>query len=365
MSHPFRRRQKLLRPTQREQGVRPPFERSDDRATGSLDDVKSAVDRELRLFLRDRRSALVDAAPMVDEIERLIDSGGKRIRPAFCYWGYRAAAGSADGAAVRVAASLELLHTFAIVHDDIMDAAEERRGVPTVHVRKGVDVALLVGDLALVLADALFFGSGFTAEDLGRAFEFYSRMRQQVIAGQYLDLELARSSTVSEERARWVAVLKSGRYSVEHPLAIGASLGNASVALRAGLSRFGAPLGEAFQLRDDLLGSFGQRASVGKPVDSDIRQGKRHVLYAKTVAALRGDERDFFVRRWGGGDSLDGEEVEALRALLESSGARAATEALVEQLTDRALKELRRLSLAPDVAEGLEELALSVTFRSS
>ena len=350
----------------REQALRAPVERSEDAHEDvSLDGLKKEVDAELHLFLADRRAALVDAAPMVDEIERLIESGGKRIRPAFCYWGYRAATGRGGRPAVRAAASLELLHTFAIVHDDIMDAAEERRGVPTVHVRSGVNVALLVGDLALVLADALFFGSGFSAGDLERAFEFYSRMRQQVIAGQYLDLELAGASTVTEERARWVAVLKSGRYSVEHPLAIGASLGNASSGLREGLSRFGAPLGEAFQLRDDLLGSFGQRASTGKPVDSDIRQGKRHVLYAKTVAALRGGQRDFFVARWGAGEALTSQDIEELRGLLESSGARAATESLVEELTDRSLRQLRGLSLPDPVAQGLEDLALSVTFRSS
>ena len=344
--------------------MRSPAERSDERAVGSLDRLRYEVDRELHWFLEERRDALAEAAPLIDEIRRLIDSGGKRIRPAFCYWGYRAANGKHSALAVRAAASLELLHTFAIVHDDIMDSAEERRGVPTVHVKRGVNVALLVGDLALVLADALFVGAGFSPEEVARAFGFYSRMRQQVIAGQYLDLELAGTSEVTEEQARRVAVLKSGRYSVEQPLAIGASLGGASRALQAGLAAFAAPLGEAFQLRDDLLGSFGRRAATGKPVDSDIREGKRHVLYAKALAGLSGAERTFFVGRWGG-DGLEEQEIEELRALLESSGARAATEALVEQLTGTALQHLARLRLPEDVGRALEELALSVTFRQS
>ena len=345
--------------------MRAPAERSDERAAGSLERLREEVDRELHSFLDERRQALVEAAPLIDEIRRLIDSGGKRIRPAFCYWGHRAATGKHSPLAVRAAASLELLHTFAIVHDDIMDSAEERRGVPTVHVERGVNVALLAGDLALVLADALFVGSGFSPEEVAGAFGLYSRMRQQVIAGQYLDLELAEEHEVSEQQARWVAVLKSGRYSVEHPLTIGAVLGGASATLQAGLAGFAAPLGEAFQLRDDLLGSFGRRAATGKPVDSDIREGKRHVLYAKALGALDGAERDFFVSRWGGGDSLAPEEVERLRRLLESSGARAATEALVEELTETSLRRLHALRLPDDVAGALEELALSVTFRHS
>ncbi|MFN2488591.1 MAG: polyprenyl synthetase family protein [Actinomycetota bacterium] len=330
------------------------------RSSGSL---RRAVDAALGSFLADRRAALPEAAALIDEIERLLNSGGKRIRPAFCFWGHRAAGGQDGDAAVRAAASLELLHTFAIVHDDIMDSSEERRGVPTVHVRHGLNVALLVGDLALVLADALFVGSGFGAPDVTRAFEWYSRMRQQVIAGQYLDVELAREPLVTEERARWVAVLKSGRYSIEHPLAIGASLAGARPDLLERIRSFGAPLGEAFQLRDDLLGTFGERSSVGKPVDSDIREGKRHVLYAKALASLPPSERSFLVARWGGGSELGEEEVEQLRGLIESSGARAATERLVTELTERALGALKELALEDEVHAALEDLAHSATTR--
>jgi geranylgeranyl diphosphate synthase type I len=190
-------------------------------------------------------------------------------------------------------------------------------------------------------------------------------MRQQVIAGQYLDLDLAREPLVSEERARRVAVLKSGRYTVEQPLAIGASLGRAEPAVRAGIARFGAPLGEAFQLRDDLLGTFGQRASVGKPVDSDIREGKRHVPYAKAVAALSGEERAFLIDRWGRGKALAAREVERLRDLVESSGARRATEDLVVRLKDDALRALAAAPVQPEVRRALEELAHSATSRDA
>jgi geranylgeranyl diphosphate synthase type I len=327
--------------------------------------LRAAVDSVLHGFLAERRVALPEAVPLIDEIERLVRSGGKRIRPLFCYWGWRAAGGDHRDEAVRAAASLELLHTFAIVHDDIMDSSEERRGVPTTHVKYGLNVALLVGDLALVLADALFVGSGFAAAETARAFEWYSRMRQQVIAGQYLDLELAADAAVTEERARRVAVLKSGRYSVEQPLAIGASLAGASTELLDRIGRFGAPLGEAFQLRDDLLGTFGDRVSVGKPVDSDIREGKRHVLFAKAAARLAGDDRRFLLDKWGAGADLRETEVARLRGLLESSGARAATESLVAALTSDALAALDALGLAPEPHRALADLARSATARTT
>jgi geranylgeranyl diphosphate synthase type I len=333
--------------------------------TPSSDELRAAVDLELRRFLHDRRAALPGAEVLIDEITRLLDSGGKRIRPAFCYWGYRTSTADHGAEAVRASASLELLHTFAIVHDDIMDSSEERRGVPTVHVLRGLNTALLVGDLALVLADALFLGAGFPGDRMAAAFEWYSRMRQQVIAGQYLDLELSGEPLVTEERARWVAVLKSGRYSIEHPLVIGACLAGADEARLGCIRAFGAPLGEAFQLRDDLLGTFGDRSSTGKPVDSDIREGKRNVLYAKTVAALSEVDRDFFVARWGAGANLSESEVERLRVLVHSSGARAATERLLAELAANSLRALDSLDVAPEVRTALAELAREATFRQT
>ena len=335
------------------------------RPSPSLDELRAAVDSELAIFLEDRRTALPDAGVLIDEIGRLLDSGGKRIRPAFCYWGIRITGSPHSVEAVRAAASLELLHTFALVHDDIMDRSEERRGVPTAHVLRGLDVALLAGDLALVLADALLFGSGWPPARLAGAFDRYSSMRQEVIAGQYLDLELAGEPVVTEERARWVAVLKSGRYSIEQPLAIGASLAGAEPDVLDRIRAFGAPLGEAFQLRDDLLGTFGDRSSMGKPVDSDIREGKRNVPYAKALGALSGADREFLLARWGGGSELTQAEVERLRTLVESSGARAATERLLEELGAAAVRALDALEVPPGVRAALMELARLAAYRQA
>jgi geranylgeranyl diphosphate synthase, type I len=264
-----------------------------------LDQLRTRVDRELFDFLERITKEVEGSETLVEEITTLLDAGGKRLRPSFCYWGHRAGGGEDSEPIVRVASALELLHTFALVHDDIMDASEERRGLPTAHVRLGVGEALLIGDLALVLADDLFMRSGFSADSLNRAFETYSRMRKQVIVGQHLELGLTAVEEVDEDEVRLVARMKSGRYSIREPLLIGACLGPRGERIIDALGEFGELLGEAFQIRDDLLGVFGSREEIGKPVDSDVREGKKNIVFATTVRMLEGGERDFFLSHWG------------------------------------------------------------------
>ena len=323
----------------------------------SLDELRRAVDEDLESFLFQRARELPENTKLIEELWRMISAGGKRLRPAFCYWGYRAGGGVHDDRIVRVAASLELLHTFALVHDDIMDASNERRGEPTVHAQHGVPVAVLAGDLALVLADSRLIGSGFSPEPMGRAMNAYQMMRQEVIAGQYLDVAAGSNLTITDAEARRIAVLKSGRYSIEKPLIIGASLAGAPDEVVASLSAAGEPLGEAFQFRDDLLGTFGERTSMGKPVDSDIREGKRNLLFARAASALSGADRDFLIERWGGGDSLTNDEVQRLRSLVEQCGARASVERLMHELADQARTIVRAAPIPAEAASALLALA--------
>lgn len=331
----------------------------------SLDELRGSIDAELNAFLVERRASLPEGDVLIDEIERLVDAGGKRLRPAFCYWGHRAAGAAHSDAIVRVASSLELLHTFAIVHDDIMDRSDERRGEPTVHVKHGNEVALLVGDLSLVLADHLFFAGGFPPEILLAAFAAYSRMRQEVIAGQFLDVRASGSIDVDVPTARRIAVLKSGRYSVQEPLLIGAHLARGSESLINGLFEFGEPLGEAFQLRDDLLGLFGDPSTIGKSIDSDIREGKRHLLYAFTSEALTGSERATFLERWGAGADLTTEEVESLREAVRTSGAKARAEEHLRALEKSANELLEGLEMPSEAKEALVHLSATATHRST
>jgi geranylgeranyl diphosphate synthase type I len=332
--------------------------------TPTLDELRAAVDVRLETSLDAAAARLPEAESLVDELGRLVRAGGKRVRPAFCYWGYRAAGGGHDDSIVRAAASLELLHTFAIVHDDIMDSSDLRRGVPTINATRGIDVALLAGDLSLVLADEELMSSGFRDTALTRAFNAYSRMRQEVVAGQYLELELSGQASITQTDARRVAVMKSGRYSVKEPLAIGATLAGANDAFTEELAAAGELLGEAFQIADDLLGTFGDDHVTGKPGDADVRNGKKNVLFALTAEALEGRDLAVFLAKWGGGDSLESGDVRELRDLIESSGARGSTEALLARLTGDATDRLSRIETDPEPREALLDLATRVTRRN-
>lgn len=228
----------------------------------SLEGLRSRVEAALEAELAARRAELEALDPravaLVDELRRLLAAGGKRLRPALCYLGYRAAGGADGEEIVRAGAALELLHTFALVHDDVMDETEERRGAATSHVRfagvlgsatRGRSAAILVGDLAAVLAESLLRRSGFPPEVLDAALDRFDRMRLAMAAGQYLDVAGAAVDLVAAER---VARLKTAAYTAEGPLAIGAALAGAPSELEAALVAYGRALGEAFQLRDDL-----------------------------------------------------------------------------------------------------------------
>jgi geranylgeranyl diphosphate synthase type I len=250
-----------------------------------VDEVRDAVDATLRAFLDERRRAIERAEPsatvLVDEIRRLLDAGGKRIRPILCRWGYLAAGGVDDGRVVRAAAALELLHTMALVHDDLIDGAKDRRAVPATAVwfsgradelgapgdpeEFGRAVALLVGDLAAVLADELLLASGFTAEVLTPALARSHEMRERMAAGEYLDV--GGGAAGGPEAARRAAALKGGAYTVEGPLLIGSALAGGSAEVEAVLSAYARPLGLAFQLRDDLDDGEAPSGEDGSTVD--------------------------------------------------------------------------------------------------
>ena len=262
-------------------------------APPALEAVRSRVEAVLRAFLADQRDEVSAFAPeasrLVDELMRLVEAGGKRLRPAFCFWGHVAAQGAEDERIIRAAASLELFHTFALIHDDVMDGSYERRGVASSLARLGPAVAILAGDLAAVLADRLLHDSGFPPERLLAALRRFDLMRVEMAAGQLLDI-------VGAGEAAHVAVLKTGSYTVEGPLVMGAVLAGGSLEVSACLSRFGEPLGRAFQARDDVLDreTGADPALVNQLVDAAIAAldpsllaGGAAVALAELASALR------------------------------------------------------------------------------
>ena len=329
-------------------------------------DVRARVDAALARFLTERRSSLTEAdeaVELIDELRRVVDAGGKRLRPLFCYWGFRGGGGEDGAGIVEAASSLELLHTFAIIHDDVMDRSPLRRGQPATHValahgdaHAGISAAILAGDLAFVLADELFCGAGFSGERFMAAFSWYNRMRTEVVAGQYLDIVAPRGPEPPETVLRTIARLKSGGYTVEKPLLIGATLAGAAPETEAILSAFGATLGEAFQLRDDVLGAFGDTTVTGKDSDGDFREGKRTVLVSRALAKATETEREFLASHLGRAD-LNAADAERIREIIRTTGALAATVATVDELRREALAALRGPAVDPAVVAALTELA--------
>lgn len=348
-------------------------------STWDADGFRSSVRAALDEFL-DAQAALL--APLGDDAVRLLDqarasvSGGKRFRAAFCHWGHRAFAPdpSDEPALVRACSSLELLHASALVHDDYMDASDTRRGRPSSHrvleaqhreagwrgspEQYGAAGAILLGDILQAWADEMLRGSGFPIDLTLAALGLFDVTRSEVIAGQFLDVSVQARGHASVETAMTVLRYKSAKYSIERPLHIGAALAGASAGDLEALSAFGLPLGEAFQLRDDLLGVYGDPATTGKPAGDDLVEGKRTVLVALALAGASSADAELLDSSLG--RPLTDPEVDRLRTIITESGAQAQVESMITDLYDEAVAALRAAPIddvARDVLQGLADAA--------
>jgi geranylgeranyl diphosphate synthase type I len=386
----------------------------------ALGQVREQVGRALAGFLVRQRAVLAgideDLLPGLDAVSDLV-AGGKRLRPAFCYWGWRAAgdggdphgpgrligsagpdgSGSSDAKVFAAAAALELLHASALVHDDVMDRSDVRRGQPALHRRFagqhaaagwhgsaesfGAGVAILLGDLLLAWTGELFRASGLPAAALRRGQPILDAMCTEVIAGQYLDLLGQAAGPGTVDGALRVVRYKSAKYTVERPLQLGAALaaapagaartvtgasGHSAVTedpVAAACTAYGLPLGVAFQLRDDVLGVFGDPAETGKPVTGDLREGKRTVLVA--IASSRASTGQAGVlRRHLGDPRLDDAAAAEVRAVLTETGALAECEQTISSSVRQALAALTEAPFTEDAKKALAELAVTATDRA-
>jgi geranylgeranyl diphosphate synthase type I len=337
------------------------------------------VQKHLDAFLTEQAQRLEDIdedlEPLMDALAALL-AGGKRLRPAFCWWGWRGAGGDDTDDAVLAATSLELLQACALIHDDVMDGSDTRRGQPAAHRRLaalhetsgwagssdafGTGGAILLGDLCLSWADELLERSGLPT--LPSARPVYDVMRTELMAGQYLDLlEQARGGG-SVERALRVVRYKSAKYTVERPLHLGIALAGGGSDLLAVGSAYGLPLGEAFQLRDDVLGVFGDPEETGKPAGDDLREGKRTVLVALARESATPAQAAILAEHLGD-PALTEAGVGALREVLTETGALSRVEALIAGLTEEALSALSRSSLSASAHSVLADLAVAATSR--
>ncbi|HCB05973.1 MAG TPA: polyprenyl synthetase [Nocardioides bacterium] len=350
-------------------------------ATWDDDGFRGRVQVALDEFLDEQADRLEplgpDAARLVDEARTSV-AGGKRFRASFCWWGHLAVAPPADQRALlRACASLELLHASALVHDDYMDASDSRRGRPSTHralerehraagwrgdpEQYGAAGAILLGDLLLAWADELLRRCGLPLADVAGALEVFDLCRSEVVAGQFLDVSAQARGHADVDTAMTVLRYKSAKYSIERPLHIGAALAGATAAILGELSAFGLPLGEAFQLRDDLLGVFGDPATTGKPAGDDLIEGKRTVLVALALDSAPPAHAALLDRSLG--TPLSADDVHRLREVIDASGAHAQVEAVIDQLSDVALAALDRAAIDDRARDVLRSLAEAVTHR--
>ncbi|MFE5331323.1 polyprenyl synthetase family protein [Embleya sp. NPDC056575] len=341
--------------------------------------VREQVDAVLEEFLagKAREAAECGHPPEVVPVVRdFLAADGKRIRPVLCVVGWHAAGGRGERHAIlRVAASLELFVTFALIHDDIMDDSATRRGRPTVHrllakryadhrrpERMGADAALLVGNLALIWSRELLHSAGLDADRARAVHAVDDTLQAEVMFGQYRDLLGGDRFDEDVEAALAIVRYKTAGGTVQRPLQLGAAVAGAGPDLANVFTALGLPLGEAFQLRDDLLGVFGRPDSTGKPNLDDLREGKRTVLLA--LALRRADaEQQATLRALVGRADLDEDGARRIRVVLEATGARRGVEDMITARYRRALRVLDEAAFAPAPDAALRELALAATAR--
>ncbi|MCU1589814.1 MAG: polyprenyl synthetase [Frankiales bacterium] len=346
------------------------------------DDLRARVDKALGGFLSEQGARLdgisASLSPVQEAAADFLLTGGKRMRPAFCYWGYRGAGGADSDPAVTAAACLELLQACALIHDDVMDGSDTRRGRPAMHRRFaslhrgaawqgdpesfGLSAAVLLGDLCLIWADEMLNTCGLPTDALLRAQPVYDEMRVELMAGQYLDLLEQAAGGGTVESALRVARFKSAKYTIERPLHLGAVLAGAGQDVLDGYSGYGLPLGEAFQLRDDVLGVFGDPSETGKPAGDDLREGKRTAMVAMALQRASAAQAAV-VRRHLGDPRLDEAGVAELREVILDTGTLDRVEALIGELTAHALTALQAAPVDDDARQVLEALAAAATAR--
>jgi geranylgeranyl diphosphate synthase type I len=348
--------------------------------------LRARIDAVLRGFLSGKAAeaaaqGLIHVGDAAGVLGDFLAAGGKRLRPLLCVIGSSAVRGHGDiGPVVQAGAALEMFHAFALIHDDIMDGALTRRGQPTVHrvlaarhqdgrtqaaaERLGIGAAILIGDLAMSWSDELLHTAGLTSAQLGAVLPVIDTMRTELMYGQYLDLITTGHPTTDLATALKTVSYKTARYTYERPLHIGAALAGAPAEVFTALTTYALPLGEAFQLRDDLLGVYGDPARTGKSVLDDLREGKHTVLVAIALQRATAPQR-ITLRALVGKATLTGEEAARIRLILQSTGACVAVENMIDARYRSALRALELAPFPSAMAAALRQLAWTATARTS
>lgn len=320
-----------------------PAKRPDPSET-SRSEISGSVQRELFGFLDTKAHQLArmdeSGVTLLKEVRRLIEAGGSGIRPILCVTAYQVCRGTPTSGIYRVAASFELLHSFALIHDDLLDGATIRRGAPTTVKQHSVGTAVLAGDMAFALSDELYFASGLDAAGLVRAFRHLADARLKALTGQYLELSVSPSKdpTLPSKVAR----LKTSSYSLVGPMLAGADLAGASAPTLAALGDFGDTLGEAYQLRDDLR--ILARTS-DKDVASDLRNGRPTALISAVLGLVDPGQEQEVLGLWGNPQATE-TDIDTFVEIAEKAGVRESMDERIRSLVSEAKDSLRTCSPA-------------------
>lgn len=347
-----------------------------------VESANESVGRLLSEFLAQKREFsgdMVELPGLIDMLDGLLE-GGKKIRPTLCIAGWYAGGGegAVPNSVQTVAASLEMFHAFALIHDDVMDRSTTRRGRPTVHRQLAASdrfsldsdencwlsncAAILIGDLALCWAFELLHSSELNRQQISNVYPLLDSMRAEAMYGQYLDLTGTGNFNLGVEELLTAVRYKTAKYTLERPLYIGASLANADFPYFKRLSDFAIPLGEAFQLRDDLLDVFGDPSLTGKSVLDDIRECRNTVL-AKTALSRGSGEQVRSLMNIFGRKTLGNEELEAIRNIFTDTGAHDVVENMIRDRYNAAVEVLGAAKLPRESVLILDSLAQSALWR--
>ncbi|MBI2008682.1 polyprenyl synthetase family protein [Candidatus Amesbacteria bacterium] len=348
-------------------------------AQNELGQFKSRFDPILAKFLNKETVEAEAINPRLGRLLRVcsdfILEGGKRLRPAFVYFGYKAVGGDEDAAIMQAAISFELVHAGALVHDDVMDNSDKRRNKPTVHrifeedwgsAEVGRSLAIAAGDTILALSDKAMTNYPIFDQRFKRARQYFDQMCTEINYGQHLDVVGNLMPAISIDWIMAVMRYKTAGYTVEKPLLVGATLGGADINVIEALSKYGVNLGVAFQIQDDILGMFGDEKKVGKPVDSDLKEGKKTLLVSKTLEVLlnngRNEELDRF-RFILGNSSLSQEDYIWCQKLIKETGALKYCRGMVDELTGQATTAVADAHIDGDAKKYLLGIAESLVAR--
>lgn len=341
-----------------------------------LTDFKEKIDKELEIYfdeaIEETKKKDVLMAGAVRYIKKMVLAGGKRMRPAFMYFGYIAAGGKDRKKILKASMSVELIHAYLLIHDDIMDRDKMRHGIDSIHYHYdkfaqkafldadtkhfGNSMAIIIGDMANAFGNQIMFDSKFKAGNILKALHELQGIISLTVIGQAQDFYIEYSRKATEKSVMQMYENKTAKYSIEGPLVLGATLAGANNALKESFGHYAVPLGTAFQIQDDILGIFGSEKKMGKKVGADIEEGKQTLLVIKARELGSAKQKDA-IKKILGKKNLTIEEIAQFQEIIRETGALDYAKNLAQKLVLGAKKELEKMKINPEAKNFLAEIA--------